>query len=147
MLTYHGVLAAAAARRDEIVPGYGGEDSADSQQCRPRSAKPSADGVINKREHPERMFWSELIRRVFLADVLACPCGGWRAVLAMVFDPMSIERVLTHLGLPYSPPERAPPRAPSRSCPPYWHAPTVQLGTLGLRPARLTQPAKVVRRS
>ena len=32
-------------------------------------------------------------------------------VLAMVFDPRSIERVLAHMGLVFSPPQRAPPRA------------------------------------
>ena len=58
-----------------------------------------------------------MIRRVFLVDLLACPCGGRRAVLAMVFDSMSIERVLTHMGLPCSPPERAPPRALERELP------------------------------
>ena len=57
------------------------------------------------------MFWADLIRRVYLEDVLRCPCGGRRRVLAMVFDPKSIERVLTHMGLPYAPPERAPPRS------------------------------------
>ncbi|MAG55495.1 MAG: ATP-dependent helicase HrpA [Planctomycetes bacterium] len=56
------------------------------------------------------MFWAELIKRVILEDVLDCPCGGRRKVLAMVFDPASIERVLRHLGLPHAARERAPPR-------------------------------------
>jgi hypothetical protein len=45
-----------------------------------------------------------------LRDKLQCPCGGRRRVLAMVFDPVSIERVLRHLGLPHERPARAPPR-------------------------------------
>ena len=47
-------------------------------------------------------------------------------VLAMVFDskagaqpPVSIERVLTHMGLPYSPPERSPPREVEQGLP-FW---------------------------
>jgi hypothetical protein len=36
--------------------------------------------------------------------------GGRRRVLAMVFDPVSIERVVRHLGLPHERPARAPPR-------------------------------------
>ncbi len=52
MLTYHGVLGASAARRDEIVPGYQleGEDG----PCPPRSrsrAKRSAAGGRVKRQH------------------------------------------------------------------------------------------------
>ncbi len=55
------------------------------------------------------MVWSELIKRVFMEDVLACPCGGRRRVLSMVFDSDSIVRVLRHLGLPWQRPVRAPP--------------------------------------
>ena len=49
-------------------------------------------------------------RRSFLEDVLRCPCGSKRHVLAMIFNPLSIEKVLRHLGLPYEPMPRAPPR-------------------------------------
>ena len=56
------------------------------------------------------MRWAELIKRVFLEDVLACPCGGRRRVLAMVMDRDSIERILRHMGLPWERPVRAPPR-------------------------------------
>jgi hypothetical protein len=33
-----------------------------------------------------RIPWAELLRRVFAADVLACPCGGRRRVIAIVVD-------------------------------------------------------------
>ena len=46
------------------------------------------------------MVWAELIKRVFLENVLDCPCGGRRRVLSMVFDSEPIMRVLWHLGLP-----------------------------------------------
>ncbi|MHC5065752.1 MAG: hypothetical protein ACYTG5_17450 [Planctomycetota bacterium] len=56
------------------------------------------------------MRWADLIKRVFLEDVLACTCGGRRRVLAMVHDRESIERILKHQGLPWQKPSRAPPR-------------------------------------
>lgn len=46
--------------------------------------------------------------------VLACPCGGRRRVLAMVFDRESIERILRNAGLPWEKPVRAPPRGVQR---------------------------------
>ena len=116
MLTYHGVLAAAAARRHEVVPGHEG-DQGDAQPCRSRRS-PGAPGAGSRpRSRPERMFWADLVRRVWLVDILACPCGGRRSVLAMVFDPRAIERVLTHMGLPFSPPERSPPREVEKGLP------------------------------
>ena len=45
------------------------------------------------------MPWADLVRRVWLVDILRCECGGRRTVLAMVFNPKSIERVLDALGL------------------------------------------------
>ena len=56
------------------------------------------------------MLWSKLVQRVFLAAVLHCPRGGRRRVLAMIFNPVSIERVLRHPGLPHQPMPRAVPR-------------------------------------
>lgn len=54
-----------------------------------------------------RIDWASLLRRVFLEDVLACPCGGRRRILSDVTDPMAIVAILLHLGLP----ARAPPLA------------------------------------
>ena len=48
-------------------------------------------------------------QRVFMVDVLRCPCGGRRRVLSMIFSQASIERVLTALGLPCEVEPRAPP--------------------------------------
>ena len=57
-----------------------------------------------------RIPWATLLERVFLIDVLRCDGGGRRRVLAMIRDPSSIERLLTHLGLPTGFPPRGPPR-------------------------------------
>jgi hypothetical protein len=52
----------------------------------------------------------ELVQRVFLTEIQRCPCGGRRRVVAMIFNPLSIERVLRTMGLPHEPKPRAPPR-------------------------------------
>ena len=109
-LSYFGVLAPAASRRDQIVPGH--QDDDDAQDCRPGTVPTTAANSeqAKARKRPERLSWAELIRRVWLQDILHCPCGGRRKVMAMVFNPDSIERILRHLGLPHEAPSRAPPR-------------------------------------
>ncbi len=117
MLSYYGVLAPAAARRDEIVPGAHDQEelaSCHKQTSRAPHAESGAGSKQPARRHPERLSWAELLKRVWLEDILRCPCGGKRQVLAMVFNPESIERILRHLGLPHQPPTRAPPRAMQR---------------------------------
>ena len=44
-----------------------------------------------------RVPWAELLRRVFADDVLQCPCGGRRSVLAVVTDPAIARTLLTLL--------------------------------------------------
>jgi hypothetical protein len=63
---------------------------------------------------PRRRYsWAELMRRVFLFDVLTCPhCHGRRRLLDGIFDPAAIHAILTHLGLPPAPPEIAAARPP-----------------------------------
>ncbi len=39
-------------------------------------------------------------------------CGGLRRLLAAIFDPVPIRRILLHLGLPADPPAVAPARPP-----------------------------------
>jgi hypothetical protein len=94
-LTYHGVLAPAAAWRDLVVPGSPARRLATSHTPR------------------QRLTWAELLKRVFAIDVLTCPdCGGLRKLIALIHDGPVVKRILTHLGLPTEPPELAPARAP-----------------------------------
>jgi hypothetical protein len=53
---------------------------------------------------------AELLMRVFRKDVLACPCGGRRVVLAYLTQPGPVKAILDHLGLP----SIGPPIAPAR---------------------------------
>jgi hypothetical protein len=110
-LTYHGVLAPAASRRDEIVPGY--DETETRHPCHARAGNDGNDPTPPPppRVRPERYSWAELMQRAFEIDVLRCPCGARRRVLSLVCDPLQIRRVLEHMGLPADPPERAPPQA------------------------------------
>jgi hypothetical protein len=51
--------------------------------------------------------------RVFREDVLLCPCGGRRVMLAFVTEKSVVKEILEHLGLPTT----GPPIAPARSAP------------------------------
>jgi hypothetical protein len=54
------------------------------------------------------------LRRVHLIDVLVCPCGGTRRLLAAIHDPDSIQKVLGAMGLSAEVPVPAAARAPPR---------------------------------
>ena len=58
------------------------------------------------------MPWADLLRRVFEVDVLVCPCGGRRRMIAMITRQKAIRRILSHLGLPTTGPSLAPARPP-----------------------------------
>ncbi len=141
LVTYHGVLAPAAGLRPRVVPRveagegegagcrHGGTDVAAGgavesitagpperdtavRAVRARRAVPHAPGV-RRRGGRRRYPWAELLRRVWLVDVLVCPhCRGVRRLLAAIHEPVSIERVLRALGLPTLAPELAAPRGP-----------------------------------
>jgi ribosomal protein S27E len=60
-----------------------------------------------------RIDWASLLRRTYLEDVLACPCGGRRQILADITEPDVVSAILAHLGLPTKPPPLARARAPT----------------------------------
>jgi hypothetical protein len=49
---------------------------------------------------------------VFATDVLSCPCGGRRSVVAVGVDSTMTRTVLATLGLPCTPATFAPARDP-----------------------------------
>jgi hypothetical protein len=53
-----------------------------------------------------------LLKRVLLEDVLACPCGGRRRILADVQERSAVVAILEHLGLPTEGPPIARARDP-----------------------------------
>jgi hypothetical protein len=67
--------------------------------------------------YPRRYAWAELIKRVFLEDLLQCECGARREVIALITEPSVIGPILTCLGLASEAPtvERARPPPPEQS--------------------------------
>jgi hypothetical protein len=59
-----------------------------------------------------RIDWASPLRRIYLEDVLACPCGGRRRVVADVTERDAVVAILEHLGLPSCPPPIARARSP-----------------------------------
>jgi hypothetical protein len=64
-----------------------------------------------------RIDWASLLRRTYLEDVLSCPCGGRRHILADITEPDVVLAILTHLGLPTEPPPIARARSPGFEAP------------------------------
>ena len=144
LVTYHGVLAPAASLRSRVVPRVpteeengASEDDADassgaSQQPeglhkvdsarRQRARIPHRPA--KRRVHGRRYYtWAELLRRVYAVDILTCPrCGGVRRLLAAIHEPLSIEKVLGAMKLPFHAPELAPARAPPAEEGTWWGA-------------------------
>lgn len=99
-IRFHGILAPAAGYRSKVVP------AADTSKS--RKDTPGPEGP---KRH--RLPWAELLRRVFLVDVLDCPrCHARMRIVAAVTEPSAVERVLRHLGESAQPPLVAGPRAP-----------------------------------
>jgi hypothetical protein len=121
LVRYHGVFAPNAAWRAEIVPRPPQAGAVAGQPAEPElptaaaplgPVAPPGPGPGAERSAPvqTRIPWSELLLRVFREDVLQCPCGGRRVVLAFVNDEKVVKKILEHLGLPTT----GPPVAPAR---------------------------------
>jgi len=74
----------------------------------PVDAQPAAVSAPSVR--PRNYTWAELMKRVFLVDVLQCErCGGPMKILSAIHPPEVTTRILDCLGLP----SRAPPLKPA----------------------------------
>src|SRR5262245_51548164 len=77
LVTYHGVLAPGAELRDAIVPApprrksRSSDHASQTTQTDPPAPKLT---VRNMPDYQRRYPWAELLRRVFLEDVLQCEC-------------------------------------------------------------------------
>jgi hypothetical protein len=144
LTTYHGVFAPAASFRDRVVPEPEPEhdDVTDTEiECqhprRPPDAAEPTDAARQQRPR-RRLSWAatersevaasaasgegsrQLLKRVFLLDVLTCPhCGGKRKLLAFLTDPRVVEKILAHLELPTDSPSVAPARPPPETALPF----------------------------
>jgi hypothetical protein len=73
-----------------------------------------------RRQSDSRIPWRDLLLRVFREDVLACPCGGRRKILAFINERSVIEQILRRLGVPTAGPPTAPARLTPHSELPRW---------------------------
>jgi len=106
LLLYHGVLAAHAAWRAEVIP-----------QSPPGAASPTgcarSDHAPSPPAGPAGRRWADLMRRAFEVDVLACPrCGGRLRLIALLEAGLVTARILRHVGLPSDVPPARPALAP-----------------------------------
>ncbi|MEZ5964262.1 MAG: transposase [Planctomycetota bacterium] len=133
LVTHHGVFAPAFPLRHTVVPPPPKPDtdapvehpdphhacahsaSAPASASVPLSTPAAAQAPPNKaRTKPRpRYLWADLLRRIYLVDILTCPTyKGRRRRLAFLTERESIVRILRHLGLKTEPPVVAPARPP-----------------------------------
>jgi hypothetical protein len=104
------------------VPAAPGESPHEHRGSAPTPAAPAEPDETAQLAEPSKprrpdakIPWAELLQRVFLEDVLACPCGGRRRVIAFITERTVVKAILEHLGLPTTGPPIAPAR---RTAPP-----------------------------
>ena len=90
---YFGVYAAASPLRSLVLP----------EPPEPTPTRPVAP------KRPQRMRHADLLMRVFLVDVLACPCGGRLRLIAVLTNPDVVQIVAAAIILSHQQPARAPP--------------------------------------
>jgi hypothetical protein len=110
LVRYAGVFGPASKHRAKLralVPAAEADDAIDPS-C---GSAPPGSGSSRARRLP----WADLLRRVFADDVLRCPCGGRRSVVALVANPTIARTLLVTLGLPAEPATFAPARDPPQT--------------------------------
>ena len=96
------------------------------EPVRPDEQTPPSQPLPSRRPD-SRIPWAELLLRVFREDVLGCPCGGRRVVVAFISERVVTE-ILEHLGLPTTGPPIAAARTTASDQDPPWQddVPSVQ---------------------
>ncbi|PRP94048.1 putative transposase [Enhygromyxa salina] len=115
MVRYHGVLAARAKARAEVVAGPSEEpEPAQLRLVFDAKAEPGV-AVEVEIKRSSRHPWAWLLRRVFAVDVLTCErCEGRMRLVELANEPEEISRVLAKVGLGPRPPPRRRPALPGQ---------------------------------
>jgi len=108
LVRHAGVFGPASKHRAKLRTLVPAADDAIDPSCR---SAPPGSGSSRARRLP----WADLLRRVFADDVLRCPCGGRRSVVALVANPTIARTLLATLGLPAEPATFAPARDPPQT--------------------------------
>jgi len=127
LVRFHGTFAPASKWRSEIVPAAPTESAHEHRGSEPTlvsPAEPDKTAPLAEPSKPRRpdakIPWAELLQRVFREDVLACPCGGRRRVIAFITERAVVKAILEHLGLPTTGPPIAPARSTAPQDPALW---------------------------
>jgi hypothetical protein len=117
-IRYHGLFAPNATFRKAacaLVP-LDGDAKPANEQHKHTHAESAADAEPCRKR--TRQAWAVLLRRVFATDVLACPCGGRRRIIAALTraqSPDALANYLRHIGEATEPLPTAPARAPPQT--------------------------------
>ena len=103
LVHFEGVFAPRATLRPLVVPKPAPQSSSTSPAAPPRVPTPP---------RKPRIPWAALLLRVFAIDVLSCPCGGQRQLLAFITEVPVVREILDHLQLPSMPLPWASAQAP-----------------------------------
>ena len=115
LVRYSGVFGPASKQRAKLralVPASDIDTEAGSGRCARSGASTATPSSTMPTSRSRRLPWADLRRRVFADDVLQCPCGGRRSVVAVVTDPSLANTLLIAVGLFSEPVTFAPARSP-----------------------------------
>ena len=113
LILYEGVLGPRAVWRAEVVRRQSSMDDHDVGANDSETGE--ADPAETARRQARGQCWASLMARTFGLDVLACRrCGGRLRLIALIEEPVVIQRILRHLGVPTEIPAPRPARAPPR---------------------------------
>jgi hypothetical protein len=118
LVRYSGVFGPASKQRAKLralVPASDIDTEADAGRCAGSGASTATPSSAMPTSRSRRLPWADLLRRVFADDVLQCPCGGRRNVIAIVTEPALAKTLLTALGLSSEPVTFAPARSPPQT--------------------------------
>ena len=68
--------------------------------CRAMSLAVTYALLAAEAEKSRKLNWSDALRLSFGVDILTCPCGGKRRLIAVITQAKVIKKILRHLGLP-----------------------------------------------
>jgi hypothetical protein len=122
VIRFHGVFGPASKWRSEIVPAAPARLWPNPESHEPPD--PAEGAQLAEPAKPRRpdakLAWAEMLQRVFREDVLLCPCGGRRRVIAFITDRKVVKTILEHLGLPTTGPPVAQARSKVQPDPDLW---------------------------
>ena len=108
LVRYHGVLAARARLRPQVVATARPAPGA-------ANATPSAEPPASPPRPGRYVSWADLLKRVFEFDVLVCPrCAGRMKIVATLTEPSAVAAFLRSIDAPSDAPRFTPARPPPR---------------------------------